>query len=146
MEANLDPALQPRVAMFCTGGIRCEKASAYMLSKGFEAVYQLDGGILKYLESTPAAQSRWQGECFVFDQRISVTADLKQGHYAQCFACRHPLSEEDMAAADYEHGVSCPHCAPRREPGRDAGLRERQRQVGLAAARGEQHIGKRQAR
>ena len=142
---NLDPAEHPKIAMFCTGGIRCEKASAYMLAQGFESVYQLDGGILKYMETTPPDSSRWEGECFVFDQRVSVTSDLKQGHYEQCFACRHPLSQADMENPVYEYGVRCPHCAATVDATRAANLRERRRQVALSEQRGEQHIGKRQS-
>jgi len=138
---NLDPEKHTKVAMFCTGGIRCEKASAYMLNKGFENVYQLDGGILQYLEDTQASESRWNGECFVFDQRVSVNADLEQGQYKQCYACRHPLSAEELASADFEHGVSCPHCITRTSEERRLQFRERQHQVRLAAERGEQHIG-----
>lgn len=138
---NLDPEQHTKVAMFCTGGIRCEKASAYMLNKGFENVYQLDGGILQYLEDTQASESRWNGECFVFDQRVSVNADLEQGQYKQCYACRHPLSAQELASAEFEHGVSCPYCVGRTSAERRAQFRERQHQVRLAAERGEQHIG-----
>ena len=145
VESHLDPTEQPRVAMFCTGGIRCEKASAYLKHEGFDEVYQLDGGILKYLERVEEAENRWQGECFVFDQRVSVNADLAQGEYQQCFACRHPLSEADMASSEYEQGVSCPHCIDAATSVRTENLRERQRQVALAEARGDQHIGKPQA-
>ena len=138
---NLDPEKHTKVAMFCTGGIRCEKASAYMLNKGFENVYQLDGGILQYLEDTQASESRWNGECFVFDQRVSVNADLEQGQYKQCYACRHPLSVEELAGPAFEHGVSCPYCIDRISEERRLQFRERQHQVRLAAERGEQHIG-----
>lgn len=138
---NLDPEQHTKVAMFCTGGIRCEKASAYMLNKGFENVYQLNGGILQYLEDTQASESRWNGECFVFDQRVSVNADLEQGQYKQCYACRHPLSAQELASAEFEHGVSCPYCVGRTSAERRAQFRERQHQVRLAAERGEQHIG-----
>ena len=139
---ELDPEQNPKIAMFCTGGIRCEKASAYMKAQGFEEVYQLDGGILKYLEDTTAEDNRWDGECFVFDQRVSVNADLEQGQYRQCYACRHPVSEEDMASPLYEKGVSCPHCADADySEERRVQFRERQRQVELAASRGQQHIG-----
>ena len=116
-----------------------------MRQAGFEKVYQLDGGILRYLEKVPPEQNRWDGECFVFDQRVSVTAGLEQGHYQQCFACRHPVSADEMASPYYEQGVSCPHChADNQTPQsaeRLAGLRERQRQVELAQQRGELHIG-----
>lgn len=138
---QLDPSQHQHIAMFCTGGIRCEKASAYMLSQGFAHVYQLDGGILKYLEHVDPDQNRWQGECFVFDQRVSVNAELEQGQYRQCFACRHPLSAADLAADEFEQGVSCPHCAHTKDEKRTESLRERQRQVRLAEQRGTQHIG-----
>ena len=138
---HLDPNRQKQVAMFCTGGIRCEKASAYMLSKGFENVYQLDGGILKYLEHVDPDENRWEGECFVFDQRVSVDANLEQGQYQQCFACRHPLSERDLASVQFEQGVSCPHCFDVQDEARTENLRERQRQVQLAEERGTRHIG-----
>ena len=146
VETHLDPDEVKQVAMFCTGGIRCEKASAYLRQQGFANVYQLDGGVLQYLEKVAPADNRWQGECFVFDQRVSVDAELQQGHYQQCFACRHPLSDEDMRSAEYEQGVSCPHCFSKTEDAdRLANLRERQRQVQLAENRGQQHIGKPQA-
>ena len=138
---HLDPAEHPRVAMCCTGGIRCEKASAYLLGLGFEAVYQLDGGILSYLEQVTPETNRWRGECFVFDQRVSVDAALDEGGYEQCFACRHPLSAEDLASPDYRLGVSCPRCVDAVEPARRGGFAERRRQVELADTRGTRHIG-----
>ncbi|MDA0705165.1 MAG: rhodanese-related sulfurtransferase [Proteobacteria bacterium] len=98
------------LAMFCTGGIRCEKATALMLELGFDEVYHLQGGILNYLSEVPAEQSRWNGECFVFDKRVAVDSDLAEGGYVQCHACRRPLSSEDIASSDYVEGVSCPHC------------------------------------
>jgi UPF0176 protein len=138
---HLDAERQPKVAMYCTGGIRCEKASAFLLARGFSEVYQLDGGILKYLETVSPDSNRWQGECFVFDQRVSVDDNLVEGSYKQCFACRRPLSTEDMASADYREGVCCPHCVDALSEAREAAFAERQRQVALAAERGEQHIG-----
>ena len=138
--SQLDPANNRRVAMFCTGGIRCEKASAFMLEKGFQHVYQLDGGVLKYLE-TVGEDSRFIGECFVFDQRVSVTANLEEGQYVQCHACRQPLAEEDVQSPAFEEGVSCPYCIDALSETRKAGFRERQRQVELAEARGERHVG-----
>jgi len=138
---HVDPAQHPRIAMCCTGGIRCEKASAFMLKQGFEAVYQLDGGILQYLESVREEDNRWQGECFVFDQRVSVNEGLEQGDYEQCFACRRPLSAQDLASPHYRQGVSCPHCIDERDEAERGGFEERQRQVLLAEARGQQHIG-----
>jgi UPF0176 protein len=107
---RLDPARDRKIAMFCTGGIRCEKASAFLLSEGFAEVYHLKGGILKYLEAVPAADSRWQGECYVFDRRMAVGQNLTTGRYAMCFSCGEALSEEDRAHAEYEEGVSCPFC------------------------------------
>lgn len=139
--SELDPKAQPRIAMFCTGGIRCEKASAFMKQQGFAEVYQLDGGILKYLEEVPEETNRWSGECFVFDQRVSVDRQLQQGQYHQCYACRHPVSEADMQHPAYEEGVSCPHCMADLEGADRERFRERQRQVELAQQRGQQHIG-----
>ena len=138
---HLDPQQHKQVAMFCTGGIRCEKASAFMLAEGFERVYQLDGGILKYLEHVDPVDNRWDGECFVFDQRVSVNADLEQGVYQQCFACRYPLSAADLDSPAYEQGVCCPHCCGMEDQRRIDSLRERQRQVQLAEQRGTRHIG-----
>jgi UPF0176 protein len=138
---HLDPSRHPRVAMFCTGGIRCEKASAWLLEQGFESVYQLDGGILSYLENVAAEENRWKGECFVFDQRVSVAPDLGQGSFEQCYACRRPLSAEDMASTAYQPGVRCPHCLNEHDDARRDGFRERRRQVELAARRGELHLG-----
>ena len=129
------------LAMFCTGGIRCEKATALMLELGFENVYHLQGGILKYLEETPATENRWDGECFVFDTRVAVDRDLAEGGYVQCHACRRPLSSEDLASPNYREGVSCPQCINELDEDRAERLEERRKQVALAAARGEPHIG-----
>lgn len=107
---NLDPKQHQKVAMFCTGGIRCEKASSYMLAQGFKEVYHLEGGILRYLENVPAAESMWSGECFVFDERVAVKEGLKPGSYELCFACGHPISEADKNSPQYEDHLSCPHC------------------------------------
>ena len=138
---NLDPARQRKVAMFCTGGIRCEKASAFMLKEGFEEVYHLRGGILKYLEEVPAKDSAWEGECFVFDNRVSVDQDLNKGRYDQCYGCRHPITDDDKASGHYEKGVCCPHCFDTLSDDQKARFRERQKQVELARARGEAHVG-----
>lgn len=138
---NLDPARNKKVAMFCTGGIRCEKASSYLLEQGFDAVYHLRGGILKYLEEVPEEDTRWHGECFVFDERVAVDHQLQKGRYEQCFACRHPVSAEDMASPDYRKGISCPHCIDRKSDAQRERFAERQRQMELARQRGEQHIG-----
>jgi len=143
---RLDPAATPRVAMFCTGGVRCEKASAYLLEQGFEAVYQLDGGILSYLERVDAERNRWQGECFVFDQRVAVDDRLEQGSYRQCFACRRALSEADLRSADYVEGVSCPHCVDEQTSTQRASFAERARQESLASRRGARHVGARMPR
>jgi UPF0176 protein len=129
------------LAMFCTGGIRCEKAAALMQELGFEEVYQLRGGILNYLETVPDDENRWRGECFVFDKRVAVDRDLAEGGYVQCHACRRPLSSEDLASPDYREGVSCPRCIGTLEADRAARLEERRKQVALAKERGEDHIG-----
>jgi UPF0176 protein len=131
------------VAMFCTGGIRCEKASALMLGLGFSNVCQLQGGILNYLEQVEESDNRWTGECFVFDSRVAVDRDLAEGGYVQCHACRRPLSSEDIASPDYREGVSCPRCIGELEAERAKRLEERRRQVQLARERGDRHIGKR---
>jgi len=129
------------LAMFCTGGIRCEKATALMLELGFREVYQLQGGILNYLETVPAEENHWDGECFVFDTRVAVDRDLSEGGYVQCHACRRPLSTADIESPDYREGVSCPRCVDEGDEDRRARLEERRRQVRLAAERGEAHIG-----
>ena len=137
---TLDPARQRRVALFCTGGIRCEKASALLLERGFDEVYQLDGGILNYLACV-GADNRFSGECFVFDQRVSVNDDLNQGDYAVCHACRHPLTEADTASSDYVLDISCAYCVGAQTEQQRAAFAERARQSRLAAARGERHVG-----
>ena len=129
------------LAMFCTGGIRCEKATALMLELGFENVYHLQGGILNYLTEMPPDENRWDGECFVFDTRVAVDRDLAEGGYVQCHACRRPLSSEDLGSPDYREGVSCPHCVGELDAERAARLEERRKQVALAAERGTSHIG-----
>lgn len=131
----------PRIAMFCTGGIRCEKSTAFLKAEGVDEVYHLQGGILKYLEEVPAEESLWQGECFVFDQRVSVSHGLVPGSYALCHACRRPVSASDQAAAEFEEGASCPACFAERTEEQRAGYRERHRQEQLAAARGAAHVG-----
>ena len=131
-----------KVAMFCTGGIRCEKASAHLVQNGFEEVYHLKGGILNYLEQIDPENSKWKGECFIFDHRVSVTHGLKDGQTKLCFSCRWPLSQEDFESPDFEEGVSCPRCSPKLSAERREGLRERQRQMALARERNTQHIGK----
>lgn len=140
-QATLQGERKPRVAMFCTGGIRCEKSTALLKMQGFEEVYHLEGGILKYLEEVPPEESRWQGECFVFDERVSVGHGLQPGASALCRSCRWPLTEADRRSPLFETGVSCPHCHARRSEEERERLAERQRQVELARQRGHQHIG-----
>jgi UPF0176 protein len=130
-----------KVAMFCTGGIRCEKATAYVKSLGIEDVFHLKGGILKYLEDVPAEESLWQGECFVFDERVSVSHGLEPGDIGLCRACRHPITPEEKLSPQFSDGVSCPHCYEARTDEDRARYAERQRQVALAEKRGEKHIG-----
>ncbi|MGI9235535.1 MAG: rhodanese-related sulfurtransferase [Woeseiaceae bacterium] len=129
------------LAMFCTGGIRCEKASALMLELGFRDVHQLRGGIINYLETVEADDNRWAGECFVFDTRVAVDRDLAEGGYVQCHACRRPLSADDLESPDFREGVSCPRCINEADEDRRARLEERRRQVRLASERGKAHIG-----
>jgi len=130
------------IAMFCTGGIRCEKAAALMIEFGFEDVNQLEGGILNYIEKIDDAENLWQGECFVFDNRVAVDNELKDGKYTQCHACRNPLLMEDIESADYCEGVSCPICINKIPVERINRFKERQKQINLAKQRGEKHIGK----
>ena len=125
---KLDPQQHKKVAMFCTGGIRCEKASSYMLAQGFKEVYHLKGGILKYLEEIATDSSMWEGECFVFDERVTVKQGLELGNYDLCYACGHPISEEDKASPKYEPIVSCPHCYDILTPEKKARQQEKQRQ------------------
>jgi len=139
--ATLDPAEHPRVAMFCTGGIRCEKASSYMLDQGFEDVMHLKGGILKYLEDVEADESLWHGECFVFDERVTVDHELEPGDYTLCRGCRRALSAADREDVAFEEGVSCLACFPDLTTDRASRLRERQHQIKLAHARGAKHLG-----
>lgn len=141
VQEKLDPAKHKKVAMFCTGGIRCEKASSYMKKMGFENVYHLKGGILKYLEETPEDKSLWEGECFVFDQRVSVKHGLAQGSYGLCPSCRRPVGAEDMKSDKYIEGVACPACFDTTSDDKKARAAERHKQVKLAEARGEKHIG-----
>ncbi len=137
----MDPKKQKKVAMFCTGGIRCEKSTAYMKEQGFEEVYHLEGGILKYLEDVPKEESLWKGECFVFDDRVTVDHDLNAGNYDQCHACRMPILEEDKQHQHYQKGVSCHHCFDKVTDEQRARYAEREKQMELAKARGESHIG-----
>ncbi|NAW64310.1 rhodanese-related sulfurtransferase [Photobacterium halotolerans] len=141
VKENLDPAKHKKVAMFCTGGIRCEKSTAYLKEQGFDEVYHLEGGILKYLEEVPAEESLWEGECYVFDGRVTVNHQLEKGSYDMCNACRLPITEQDMQSAQFEKGVSCPKCFDKHSDEQKARFREREKQVQLAAQRGEQHVG-----
>ena len=131
---------KPKVAMFCTGGIRCEKSTAYLKELGYDEVYHLEGGILKYLETVPENESTWKGECFVFDGRVSVGHGLKPGHYDQCYACRRPIDDDDKTSRDYVKGVSCPKCIDTLSQDQRKGFAERQKQMDLSSARGEKHI------
>lgn len=140
-EKNLDPKKHKKVAMFCTGGIRCEKSTAYMKQQGFDEVYHLKGGILKYLEEVPKEESLWKGECFVFDNRVSVNHDLEKGQYDQCHACRFPITEEDKQSEFYLEGVSCPRCYDKQTDTQRARFEERQKQMQLAKERNDTHIG-----
>ena len=131
----------PKVAMFCTGGIRCEKSTAFLRSEGVEEVYHLEGGILKYLEDVPPEESLWHGECFVFDQRVTIEHGLAMGKHNMCFACRRPMSGAERLSALYEEGVSCPACHGERSDAQRASYRERHRQMKLAEMRGSEHVG-----
>jgi UPF0176 protein len=141
VKQHLDNDKQRKVAMFCTGGIRCEKSTAYLRQQGFDEVYHLRGGILKYLEEVPEAESKWHGECFVFDNRVSVNHALEKGSYDQCHACRRPITRQDMLSDKYQPGVSCPACHETHSDDDRARYREREKQVRLARERGELHIG-----
>jgi UPF0176 protein len=141
---HLDPQKDRNVAMFCTGGIRCEKATSYLLDLGFENVYHLDGGILNYLETVEPENSLWKGDCFVFDNRVTVDHDLEEGDYEMCPACRMPLAPEDLESPLFELHVSCPRCYGRITEAKREGLLERAKQIELAKARGERHIGAKQ--
>jgi UPF0176 protein len=138
---KLDPGKHRKVAMFCTGGIRCEKSTAYLKQQGFDEVYHLQGGILKYLEEVPESESLWQGECFVFDNRVSVNHVLEKGSYDQCHACRLPITQSDKLSEKYQQGVSCPACYHSKTDNQRKRFREREKQVQLARRRGETHIG-----
>ncbi|MGB2286636.1 MAG: rhodanese-related sulfurtransferase [Porticoccaceae bacterium] len=138
---NIGADKNKKIAMFCTGGIRCEKSTAYMKEQGFDEVYHLEGGILKYLEEIPKDQTLWQGECFVFDNRVAVDHDLKRGSYDQCHACRMPITEEEKSLDSYQEGLSCHHCFGTLSEEQKQRFAQRQKQMQLAKARGEEHIG-----
>jgi len=141
LEANRDRLEGRRIAMFCTGGIRCEKATAHMRAHGFDDVHQLDGGILRYLEEVPAEESLWQGECFVFDERVAVGHGVAAGEAVLCRACRTPLTAQDLVSEHYAEGEACPHCHDSRSEADRLRYRERHRQVAMAQMRGRRHIG-----
>ncbi|WP_019612800.1 rhodanese-related sulfurtransferase [Psychromonas ossibalaenae] len=138
---NLDPEKHKKVAMFCTGGIRCEKSTAYLKEQGFDEVYHLEGGVLKYLEEVPEQETMWKGECFVFDNRVSVNHQLEKGQYDQCHGCRLPITEDDKKSAEYMKGISCHQCFDRITDEQKQRFAQREKQIGLAKARGETHIG-----
>ncbi|MBL4868022.1 MAG: rhodanese-related sulfurtransferase [Pseudomonadales bacterium] len=138
---NLNTETHKKVAMFCTGGIRCEKSTAYLKELGFDEVFHLEGGILKYLEEVPKSESLWEGECFVFDNRVVVNHSLERGRYDQCYACRRPITQEDKNKAEYEQGVSCHQCFDKATETQKKRFRDREKQVQLAKSRGEEHIG-----
>ena len=141
VQTHLNPDQHKKVAMFCTGGIRCEKATAYLKSQGFDQVFHLEGGILKYLEDVPQDQSLWEGECFVFDERVSVDHSLDKGGYDLCYACRLPITEQDKQSEHYVQGISCPRCIGQHNEAQIARFAQRQKQVDLAQARGQTHLG-----
>tara|TARA_Y100000588_G_C14193142_1_gene898945 strand:+ start:472 stop:1467 length:996 start_codon:yes stop_codon:yes gene_type:complete len=141
VEQNLDPIKHKKVAMFCTGGIRCEKSTAYLKQQGFDKVYHLKGGILKYLEEVSEENTLWKGECFVFDNRVTVNHQLEQGSYDQCHACRMPITEKDKNREQYQRGVSCHHCFDKQSREQVMRYAERERQIQLAKQRGEEHLG-----
>ena len=141
VDENLDPQKHKKVAMFCTGGIRCEKSTSLLVSKGFDDVWHLKGGILNYLEQTPEASTRWEGECFVFDSRVAVNHQLEKGQYDQCFACRFPLDDAQKESPQYVLGVSCPRCHDAHSEDQKKRFSERQRQMALSRQRGEVHLG-----
>ena len=141
VKEHLDPTIHKKVAMFCTGGIRCEKSTAYLKEQGFAEVYHLQGGILNYLEKVSPENSLWRGDCFVFDNRVAVDHSLQKGHYDQCHACRLPITDEDKQSQFYEKGISCPHCFDKQTEQQKQRFWEREKQVQLAIQRGEKHIG-----
>ena len=141
VEKHLDPIKHKKVAMFCTGGIRCEKSTAFLKQQGFNEVYHLKGGILKYLEEVPETESKWRGECFVFDNRVTVNHQLEKGQYDQCHACRRPITEDDKQSPHYKKGVSCHHCYQSHSVQQRQRYQERERQIELAKRRGEAHMG-----
>jgi len=141
VKEQLDPTKHKKIAMYCTGGIRCEKSTAYLKEQGFDDVYHLQGGILQYLEDVPVEKSEWQGECFVFDNRVAVNHKLEKGQYDQCYACRFPITEEDKNSEQYIQGISCPRCYDKVTEKQRLRFLEREKQVQTSRQRGEEHIG-----
>ena len=141
VDRTLDPSVHKKVAMYCTGGIRCEKSTAYLLQQGYEEVYHLKGGILNYLEKVPAEESLWRGECFVFDNRVTVDHDLNPGSYDQCHGCRFPITDADKASPYFSQGICCPRCYDTLTAEQRERFAERQKQIELARERNEPHIG-----
>lgn len=141
LEKNLDENKQQKIAMFCTGGIRCEKSTAYLKEQGYENVFHLKGGVLQYLEDMPESTTKWQGECFVFDERVTVNHQLEKGQYDQCHACRMPISDDDKLSAHYVQGSSCPHCYNKHTKAQTEAFAEREKQMQLAKKRGTPHMG-----
>lgn len=141
IKKNEKKIINKRIAMYCTGGIRCEKASSYLLEKGYNNVYQLEGGILNYIDKVEKKKSSWKGECFVFDERVSVNHFLETGKYIQCFACRSALSQKDLDSVHYKKGVSCPKCYLNTSDKQKDGFKERQKQIDLAKIKGDFHLG-----
>lgn len=142
VEENLDPAQHKKVAMFCTGGIRCEKATSYLLQQGFEEVYHLKGGVLKYLEEVPAEESLWEGDCFVFDDRVTVVHGLQRGDYVSCHACGQPLSPEEQQSEYYVREISCPYCHDSLSDEKKRRLEQRRKQIESAKMYNEKHMGR----
>lgn len=140
VQKHLDPSKHKKVALFCTGGIRCEKASSFLLAQGFEQVYHLKGGILKYLEEVPTEESLWSGECFVFDERVAVRHNLEEGTYERCVSCGHPISESDKADPKYELGISCSHCFDSLTEDKRLRMQQKQRQLELAKKKVEEAL------
>ncbi|WP_299666168.1 rhodanese-related sulfurtransferase [uncultured Psychromonas sp.] len=141
VKENLDPKKHKKIAMFCTGGIRCEKSTAYLKEQGFGEVYHLEGGVLKYLEEVPESETMWEGECFVFDNRVSVNHQLEKGQYDQCHGCRLPITEEDKKSEKYMQGVSCHQCHDSLSEQQKSRFLEREKQIRLSQERGQAHIG-----
>ena len=141
VQNNLSDKKDKKIAMFCTGGIRCEIASSFMINEGFDEVYQLDGGVLKYLKEVEEDKNLWEGECFVFDERVTVNKNLERGDYYQCFGCRRPLSKIDLQSDHYVKGVSCHMCYQSSSEEDKSRFAQRQKQIELAEQRGHQHMG-----